>query len=389
MTSSTLAHRIWAKPRIEHKYWSVRDAHNRAISREKQMKEYDLLLSDLSVTVPCAGGFGLRLPSGRDLALTAFAFDKLSEIAEIPADFARSLPAPLVRDLFAERLPSRSGSDLRQIYVRAKGDDLIVRDFAGVAYERTPMARSMGALSALLDQGWVHPPGRPIASDPRTRPATEADVLDWARHSNGLSIKVGDSIAPCAVYMDDREAHVVMLRQGSEIDIGGNVTHECLIANFSDLATGKGARLIYGRMTGVCGNLILDGWSEIGRMSLAHRPGVNVRLDQALEHVAKPIDPSKMIEAIEISRKRVLAEKIEDVTDAAFSALRRLPWAASIGKKMIEAGVSAAVKGEDRYGDPRTLWALHNGLTEISQTRPMEQRLKIDAAASRLLTIDV
>lgn len=385
------AHRLWARPEIENKYWNGWDALAIAEARASRLKEYEIQLTNIAM-VDRDDGIALALPSGREIAMTSFAFEKLSEIAEVPAAFVRTLPAPIVSEIFNDRLPSRVPSETRQIYTLQSDDALIMRDIASPRYERTPMVESLRQICKLYDQGWQHPPGRPVKPgiDPRERLATEADVIEWARHRNGLSIKVGDRIAPAALYMDDRSVHTVVVRKGSEIGLpGGRTGHQIAVIKFSDLATGEGVRVVGGLFNGICGNFLIDGFTSIGKWSLAHRPGVNDRLGDVIEGLALPADHTPAIEAAEKAAKLVLAPKIEDVADSLWTTIRRNPWSQAITRKVLDVAVSMAIKQEDRYGDPRTLWAVHSGLTEISQERPMGERMAIDIAASRMLTINV
>jgi len=61
---------------------------------------------------------------------------------------------------------------------------------------------------------------------------------------------------------------------------------------------------------------------------------------------------------------------------------QRLP---GLSKKVIESAY-AIQERTPRYGDPRTVWAVVNGLTEVSQhAENADERTEIDRSAGRLL----
>lgn len=393
MVSSSSPHQWWSSVPPHHRFWGPSDALAKALAHAPHLREFNLDLRSLRIDSDASGNLGVSLPSGRALALTPFAFDRLCETADAPADFLRTLPSNVVGDILRDRLPSRIPQDgVKQVYTRAKGDDLIIRDFAGVNYERTNMVAALTLVEKLLDQGWRVPPGRPVkpGDDARERPATADDVLNFARHRNGMSIKEGDIIAPAGFYMTDHESFCVLVRENSIKLPNGAWGHEIAIIKFSDLATGEAASFLHGLFNGVCGNHLIDGFSQLGRASIAHRRGSMARFEAVLSEAHKPYDTSPMLEAGARAATLRIADKTEEVTDKLFGALRAKTWAAPLTKKTIEAGVKTALMREDRYGDPRTLWAIHSGITENSQElSDAGRKMSIDIAASKMLTIDI
>jgi hypothetical protein len=57
-----------------------------------------------------------------------------------------------------------------------------------------------------------------------------------------------------------------------------------------------------------------------------------------------------------------------------------------LSKERITGAVVLASQREDRYGNPRSAWALSNALSELSQATPYtDDRVTLDRAAGRVL----
>jgi hypothetical protein len=76
-------------------------------------------------------------------------------------------------------------------------------------------------LSELPETGWRVPPARLAQGDDRqARPATASDVLDDREGGGGLSINLGDMIAPAGLYASDRDMFVFMVNEKNPIEDG-------------------------------------------------------------------------------------------------------------------------------------------------------------------------
>ena len=382
-------HALWRDTPIESRFGDpargVQDAIEYTARDKRSSKEFDLDLRNVQV-IRDAEEIKLGLPSGRSLKLTPWAFDRVAASAKAPADFLRELPAPIVESILRERF---AGSEIKQALVRVGDDDLVLRDLASVTYERTWVTDVLGRIQEqLIGTGWRIPPARPAMSDHRTRKATPADCVAFARHSNGMSIKPGDDIAPAGCYVEDHVTNVFLIKDEPFVGPLGKEIFPGIMISFGELY-GRAVNVDLFGLVGVCGNHLIDGFTDLGRTSLSHRRGVNDLSIEVLAEIAQSKPLLGAGETLDRASKLLLSEKTETLIDDTFAKIRRIPAMAPITKKLLGEATRIAVENENRYGDPRTLWAIHSGLTQASQSRRPDDRYAIDRAASRMLTIDV
>lgn len=87
------------------------------------------------------------------------------------------------------------------------------------------------------------------------------------------------------------------------------------------------------------------------------------------------------------ARRLVLGAKKEDVIDALLGLARKAK-APVLTQKAIGAAYDVAESRVDRYGAPTTLWAMVNGITEMSQGSEFaEDRVALDRAAGKVLEV--
>jgi hypothetical protein len=90
-----------------------------------------------------------------------------------------------------------------------------------------------------------------------------------------------------------------------------------------------------------------------------------------------------MESAIKRARTLEIAATKEDVIDAIFKFAKPKGLNA-LTKGTIESAYEVAEQ-TPRYGSPRSVWGMVNGLTEVSQGSYTDQRNEIDVQAGRLM----
>lgn len=242
-------------------------------------------------------------------------------------------------------------------------------------------------LRELPETGWRVPPARPAQGDnPQSRPATASDVLDDREGGGGLSINLGDMIAPAGLYASDRDMFVFMANEKNPVDDGrGNRLSRGFFCWNSEVGD-KSFGLMMFLYAHVCGNHIAWGAEDVREVRIRHVGSANRRawweirrtLSDALERSAS--EDENRIRAAQ--NHRIAATK-EELLDTIF----KFRWN-TVPRKTLELAYQTAEKFSDRYGDPRTAWGFGNGLTQLSQTeRYAEALVNLDRVAGKILSM--
>jgi hypothetical protein len=246
----------------------------------------------------------------------------------------------------------------------------------------------VNALVPALDRGWMVPPARPCMAftDPRARPATLADIVP-GQDAFGLSVKVGDMIAPAGCYASDRDMFIFLVNPNRVIDVDGS---EALMRGVFvwNSEVGAGAfkvQTFY--LEAVCGNHIVWGASGVETFRIVHK-GRNFldfgsKLGRQLVNFANQ-DTTKERKMIEAARGYVIGKDREEVVDKLYNNK-----SLGLTKQVIEATYSVAVSYQDTAkSSPRTAWGMAHALTRYSQRFiNTDERTKLDQSAGKLLQL--
>lgn len=136
----------------------------------------------------------------------------------------------------------------------------------------------------------------------------------------------------------------------------------------------------------VCGNHRVWGASGVHELRIRHVGEANDRAWRGIEAELVKYAESSAVDdeaKIESARRMVLGKDKDEVLDKVFGL--RVP---DLSRRVIGEAYDLAVQREDRYGDPRTVWALTGGMTEIARDLPnADDRVKLDRAAGKVLQI--
>src|SRR5579872_4653115 len=263
--------------------WSTRPADERFSSLEElyaackayaqQARTKDVPYSTLRVE-PRDGE--IVLTRGENEAkFTNWAFGQLCSRVAAPASFLRDLPPTLAANVLNHRLKER-GQELdaagpASMLFHLNGG-LMLRALVSQKYSRIWNYEVCERLLPLKQYGWRVPPARPaLENQPGARPATQEDILQ--DQGFGLSIRVGDMIAPAGLYASDHDLFAFLVNESARIADPGNssglgLSRGVFVENSEVGASAfRVTRLLY---IHVCGNHIVWGASNVREISIRH-----------------------------------------------------------------------------------------------------------------------
>jgi hypothetical protein len=231
------------------------------------------------------------------------------------------------------------------------------------------------------------PPARPNGNDPRSRPATESDILP-GQSDFGLSVNVGDMIAPAGCYASDHDSFIFLVNPYRIINDGGKGLMRGIFISNSEV--GAGALKIHAFMVeNVCGNHICWNANTTMKIKIIHKGFAAANFKHSLSRLLAQIDSqadAPIQHMIVAARHTELGTTRDEVIDSLYSN-RKI----GLTRRELEAGWDAAVIHESAArATPSTIWGMHHGLTRYSQTLGFaDERMRIDSAAGRILALAV
>lgn len=377
------ASRQWAQRSADERFWTPEEMHAALQARRQCAATAKVTFGALSVRP--AGDQGLQLlgEGGHEAGMTNWAFDQLCARIGAPAAHYASLPAPLVAPCVNHLIAKAEdrGQEARLLFALTD-EGMVTRALTGVDYGRFWDVQVASRLIDLQAHGWRVPPARPSSTEqPGARIATQEDVLTDKGEGGGLSINVGDWIAPAGLYAGDRDLFAFMVNENARIEDGtsGGLSRGFFIQNSE---VGKSALHITAFLyRHVCGNHIVWGAESVRRLSIRHTKGNLDAMFSALqvklvEYATAGVAEDRL--RVKKAQTFQLAGTKEDVIDLLF--------AKAIGsRKMLDA---AYVQAEVDSENPRTAWGMAQGVTRLSQQQVnADKRAEMDAAAGRILQV--
>jgi len=392
------AHHQWMTRPPDERFASVEELHATAEQVRAQSQEHGGTLGDFQAVARQAEIL-LRVGEAYLLRPTTWAFEQLTRRIGAPPEYLQQLPVPLVVRLLNHGLGERrdaaavslllsqpeTGDPNQLALFDSPSAPSILRAVTGRAYARLWDAEITRALCTLEKQGWRVPPARPAFPDqPGARPATEADVLRSGQF--GLSVKVGDPIAPAGLYLGDRSLFAFLICEDRRIADG---TPEGLSRGFfvwnSEVGYSTFGLSVF-LFRHVCGNHIVWDVAKHEEIRLRHVEGNAEHAVKLLtEFVARYADASPREEErrIAAAKRHTLGRDEKDVV----AKIAKMQLPAVTRARACEAW-QIAVAHTDTDGPPTTTWGFAQGLTRLSQTIPYANvRTALDRSAGRILML--
>jgi hypothetical protein len=196
-------------------------------------------------------------------------------------------------------------------------------------------------------------------------------------------------IAPAGVYVSDHDMFCFLVNEDRRIEDG---SEDGLRRGFFCWNSEVGASA-FGFMSylykSVCGNHIVWGAKGVQEIRVRHVGTANSRAFQNLSIELRRYADSSVSDTearIESARKLVLGATKGDVLDTVFGLTAK--HKIGLSQKLVGEAIDLAQVRVDDYGDPRTVWAVSNSLTELSQKISYaDERVALDRAAGKLLTV--
>jgi hypothetical protein len=325
-------------------------------------------------------------PVGRELALvgrggkpaqlTNFAAGQLCGLpcgdgeTAAPLGFLRKLSTPLAAQVLNERL-SHGVARKRDANLLVKlptdsGDPLTVRSITTAAYERVwdvELATRVADLCRRSSWG----PAEAF------RKAGGGQVTHaWGQPGEALPLG----------WVGDRSSFIALVDYDGAVDVGGSKLARFVLLSNSEVGAGS-LKVTFGLLDFVCCNFILWGAKDVVDWTGRHTATIRERMVEAFAPMSRRMGSGERDELRSgiVAAQAHLLGPGQDETIAVVRAATALP-------KAIVADAYVRAEATSRYGDPRSVWGMVNGLTEASQHVAKgyaDKRAAIDAAAARLM----
>lgn len=377
------ASRQWSERPDDERFSTLEEMYEACKAYAERSAESTVPFSALRVEA-LEGEVMLSGRAGIPARMTNWAFRQLSAKAEAPATYLQSLPATLAAQNINFGLKNRSEelSDAKALYHFDESNIVTVRSLTTEKYVRIYNHEIISRLFNLTDDGWRVPPARPAFSGQKgTRPATIEDVLSGSKF--GLSINVGDIIAPAGLYASDHDMFVFLVNEDKRIDDGTpeGLSRGVFIEN-SEVGA-KSVRRTTFLYRHVCGNHIVWDASNVKKISLRHVGEVRnkfMSLEAELETYANSSASDEEARIQELRVKQIAATK-DEVLDFLFG--KRVA-----SRKLLEKAYDKADEFSDVDGSPRTAYGMINGITRVSQeSKYADERAEADGATAKIINI--
>lgn len=386
----TKAHNEWATRPAEQRFWDLTELAQATRAMKQRAVQSTTALADLRVEAD-DGGLRIMGKQGVPARISHYAFGQLAARAKAPAGYLRGLPATLAAQNINHGFKALGNAepDTQAQLLLHRGEELTLRAATSTSYSRVWNADLVDRLLQVLPQGWKAPPARPapVSGAQRTRFATADDVSRMSQHL-GLAVREGDTIAPAGLYASDKDLFVFLVNEDEAIDDGtGHPLFRGMMlwnSEVGDMSLGGMAFLL----KGVCGNHIIHDASNVMEFNFRHVGSVQERTDRALEVEIRRYANSSGTEQharLESAKRRVLGASKAEVVDAVlgFARTKRLQ---QLTPAVVGSAYDAAEEHASWYGNPRSVYGMVNGLTEVSQRNShTDARQDLDRAAGRVL----
>lgn len=377
----------WAFRPADERFWNLTELHEATIQHRHQAVTATIKLEDVRVD---AVGDSLQLSgrTGIPAKFTHWSFGQLASLAQAPGSYLRTLPATLAAQNINHGLKNRENGESHILMTHRPAtsgglttglpETYRIRAFTSDRYARIWNHELVERLIELPAE-WRVPPARPASNDPRSRPATEADLLD---RKGMLSIKVGDMIAPAGLYASEEDMFVFMVDESRPIYDG---TPEGLARGFfiTNSEVGKASfRVTTFLYRHCCGNHIIWDAKDVSEIRIRHVGTAPTKAFAQLNvELIKYAEASAVKDEVKIriAKSFKIAGNVDDVIDAVFQAK-------IISRSNAQAAFELCKQNADTDGDPRTSWGLSQGITRLSQEQVnADQRVVLDRAAGKVL----
>jgi hypothetical protein len=361
------AHRQWASRPADEAVFTVEELLKRTAAIKASSLEVDgVPWSTLSVT---AKQDDLCLSRGagsvvfNNYSLGQFCGLPVGNESVAPHGFITQLSAKLAADVLNERIAAKIA---RKADATLLVQDRTLRSITSDAYARV----------------WDHELAERIADLCQRSTWQPAEAFKRAGgQSNGRGVATSSVPALPLGWVGDRSMFVALVDYEGVIKSDGNTYARFFLLSNSEVGAGS-LKITFGLMDFACCNFILWGCTDVYEANFRHTKSIHERwaaLSAGLPRQLSADSQATILDGIRAARGHLLGEKPDQVV-AVVQAATTLP-------KMLVTSAFELAQKAGRYGDPRSVWGMVNGLTEASQatTEHADKRAIIDAKAAQLM----
>jgi hypothetical protein len=371
----TKASNQWRNRPADQRFASIAELSRAVIALREKSTQAHGKLSDMRVHVASNGGLALVGKAGNVAAPSNFAFGQLCRTLGAPQEYLATLPA----DLAAANL--NAGLD-----ARAKAD----KENASTLLLRRTDARNEFTLAAINSQKyqriWLSETAQSIERLQAMQPSWQSpEPFRTVAGSNGRKPHgTPDGKQVPIAFASDRDMFVFLVDYDHPVEVDGNPMARGVFIEATECGDRSHVVTTF-LFDFVCCNILVWGARHVSEIRIRHVGDARKRALQmdgeALQAIAAYGDRSAREQEAQIAsaRKLLLADTNEGVVEV---LRRKIP---EVTKAQLESAIEVVAE-TPRYGDPRSVWGMVNGLTEVSQREPhMEDRAKLDRAAGKVL----
>jgi hypothetical protein len=375
----------WQNRPDDERFASLEDLHAAVSSYRKDARTASVPFNTLR-TEAREGEVVLVGKTNQPARLTNWAFGQVATSVGAPGAYLRTLPATLAAQNLNHGLAKTDDRSDRQLLLHTNGS-LLARALTSDKYTRIWNSDISWRLLQLPEQGWQVPPARPARSDQKgTRPATAADVLRGAGF--GLSIQIGDLIAPAGLYASDHDMFAFLVNNDKRISEPGNpdgLARGFFVEN-SEVGNGKAFKITRFMYRHVCGNHIVWGAQQVSELRIKHIGDADDRAFQQIQvELTKYANDSASDDEARIrtAANFILGATKDEVLDRLFNVK-----ALGLSRVKLEAAYDLTVECEPAAVNPNSAWGVAQGITRLSQQSAYaDERTGLDKAAGRVLAM--
>ena len=318
--------------------------------------------------------------ASRPALLTHYAFGQVASRAGAPASYLRKLPPALAAECLNAGLKARASEreddSPEALLLRREAGGMRLHAALTESYRRVWNCEVAETLVQLRERQpqWDFP----IAHRSAARvTGTGAGEATWGEDT-GRAIPVA--------YASDHDLFVFLTDQERTIEVDGAQLFRGFFVENSEVGAAS-FRVTLFLYDAVCANVIVWGVRNVKEVTLRHvgriRDEVLGEGSRVLPTLAAYAASSAHEQEAQITRAQRML--VADTRDEVISTL--------LGKRLglTESALDAAyavAEETPRYGDPRSVWGMVNGLTEYSQrTAHADERIALDRAAGRVMQI--
>lgn len=367
------AHKQWANRPADETFPSIQALHERVTRLRAESRTATVAVASLRVEAD-QGGVLLVGKTGSRALLTNWSFGQLANRAGAPASYLRELPATLAAQNLNYGLArlDRAGAvadDEREVklLLNQNGHNTL-RAVTSERYSRIWNTDVTGRLVKLVE-------AQPFWKLP----------LAYDRHNGAAGTPDANGMVPRGAYASDRDCFIFMVDEGRQIAVPGSNPINRGFFMWNSEVGAKSFGITTFLYDYVCGNHYVWGAKNVATVRIRHTGEANekafVELNGQVRQYAEA--STKTIEGqIVRARGLLLGANKEEVVKTVMS--KRIP---DLTNGRLEDAYDIA-EGTERYGDPRSVWGIVSGLTELAQkAKNTDNRVAADTAAGKVMEI--